>query len=109
MKNIEFIYVNFISDLCPSVKNVVVHEGDIKDVNFHEGEVDVVFYEGDKLVMNVYASRDITVSEIQRFATGYKFFNINLEFIKHSTIPYTNLCLIEFEVCSNEWHCKYDW
>ena len=98
MRNIEFVYENYVKGLCPSVKNVVVHEGDIKDVNFHEGEVEVVFYEGDKLVMNVYASKDITVSEIQRFINTFKFFNINLEFIKHNTIPFTNRCLIEFEV-----------
>ena len=109
MRKVEFVYENYVKGLCPSVENVVVNEGGLKEIIVNTDEINVVFQESDKLVMSVYASRDITASEVQRFVTAYKFFNINLEFIKHNEIPFTNLCLIEFEVCSNEWHCKYDW
>ena len=102
MRKIEFVYENYVKGLCPSVKNVVVNDGGLKEIIVNTDGINVVFQDGNKLVMNVYASRDITVSEIQRFISTFKFFNINLEFIKHNTIPFTNLCLIEFEVCSNE-------
>lgn len=103
MKDVEYVYHNFLSALCPSIKDVTVHEYDIKDVIVHEGNVkDVIFYQGDKLVMSVYASSDITVGEIERFLTGCRFFNITLEFIKYDKIPFSNLCLIEFEVIKDE-------
>lgn len=99
MRKIEFVYENYVKGLCPSVKNVVVNEGGLKEIIVNTNEINVVFQDGNKLVMNVYASKDITVSEIQRLISTFKFFNINLEFIKYNTIPFTNLCLIEFEVC----------
>lgn len=102
MKKIEFVYENYIKGLCSSVKNVVIDEGGLKEIIDDNGEINLVFQDGNKLVMKVYASKDITVSEIQRFISAFKFFNINLEYIKYNTIPFTNLCLIEFEVCSNE-------
>ena len=102
MKKIEFVYENYVKGLCPSVKNVVIDEGGLKEIIDNTGEIIVVFQDENKLVMKVYASKDITVSEIQRFISAFKFFNINLEYIKYNTIPFTNLCLIEFEVCSNE-------
>lgn len=99
MKKIEFIYENYVKDLCSSVKNVVIDEF-LEEIIDDNGEINVVFQDGNKL--KVYASKDITVCEIQKFQSIYKFFNINLEYIKYNTIPFTNLCLIEFEVCSNE-------
>ena len=99
MKKIEFVYEKYVKDLCSSVKNVVVDEF-LEEIIDDNGEINVVFRDGNKL--KVYASKDITVSEIQRFQSIFKFFNINLEYIKYNTIPFTNLCLIEFEVCSNE-------
>lgn len=99
MRKIEFVYENYVKGLCPSVKNVVVNEGGLKEIIVNTNEINIVFQDGNKLVMNVYASKDITVSEIQRLISTFKFFNINLEFIKYNTIPFTNLCLIEFEVC----------
>lgn len=101
MKKIEFIYENYVKDLCSSVKNVVIDEF-LEEIIDDNGEIIVVFQDENKLVMKVYASKDITVSEIQRFQSIFKFFNINLEYIKYKTIPFTNLCLFEFEVCSNE-------
>jgi len=99
MNKIEFVYENYVKDLCSSVKNVVIDEF-LEEIIDDNGEINVVFRDGNKL--KVYASKDITVSEIQRFQSIYKFFNINLEYIKYNTIPFTNLCLIEFEVCNNE-------
>lgn len=99
MKKIEFIYENYVKDLCSSVKNVVIDEF-LEEIIDDNGEINVVFQDGNKL--KVYASKDITVCEIQKFQSIYKFFNINLEYIKYNTIPFTNLCLIEFEVCNNE-------
>jgi len=99
MKKIEFVYEKYVKDLCSSVKNVVVDEF-LEEIIDDKGEINVVFRDGNKL--KVYASKDITVSEIQRFQSIFKFFNINLEYIKYNTIPFTNLCLIEFEVCNNE-------
>lgn len=101
MRKVEFVYENYVKGLCPSVKNVVIDEGGLKEI-IDNGEIIVVFQDENKLVMKVYASKDITVCEIQRFQSIFKFFNINLEYIKYNTIPFTNLCLIEFEVCSNE-------
>lgn len=101
MEKIEFVYENYVKDLCSSVKNVVINEF-LKEIIDDTGEINVVFQDGNKLIMKVYASRDITVSEVQRFISAFKFFNINIEYIKYNTIPFTNLCLIEFEVCSNE-------
>ena len=101
MKKIEFVYENYVKDLCSSVKNVVIDEF-LEEIIDDNGEINVVFRDGNKLVMKVYASREITVSEVQRLISAFKFFNINLEYIKYNTIPFTNLCLIEFEVCSNE-------
>lgn len=101
-KKVEFVYENYVKGLCPSVKNVIIDEGGLKEIiDDNTGEIIVVFQE-EKLVMKVYASKDITVSEIQRLISAFKFFNINLEYIKYNTIPFTNLCLFEFEVCSNE-------
>jgi len=100
MKKIEFVYEKYVKDLCSSVKNVVIDEFLEEIVDDDTGEINVVFRDGNKL--KVYASKDITISEIQKFQSIYKFFNINLEYIKYNTIPFTNLCLIEFEVCSNE-------
>ena len=100
MKKIEFIYENYVKGLCPSVKNVIIDEFLEEIIDDNTGEINVVFQDGNKL--KVYASRDITVSEIQKFQSIFKFFNINLEYIKYNTIPFTNLCIIEFEVCSNE-------
>ena len=97
MKKIEFIYENYVKDLCSSVKNVVIDEF-LEEIIDDNGEINVVFRDGNKLVMKVYASKDITVCEIQKFQSIYKFFKINLEYIKYNTIPFTNLCLIEFEV-----------
>ena len=103
MKKIEFIYENYVKDLFPSVKNVVIDEDGLKEIiDNNTGEIIVVLEDENKLVMNVYASKDITISEIQRLVQLFKFFNINLNFIRYNTIPFTNLCLIEFEVCSNE-------
>ena len=102
MKKIEFIYENYVKGLCPSVKNVIIGEFLKEIIDDNTGEINVVFQDGNKLVMKVYASKDITVCEIQRLISAFKFFNINLEYIKYNTIPFTNLCLIEFEVCSNE-------
>ena len=103
MRKVEFVYENYVKGLCPSVKNVIIDEGGLKEIiDNNTGEIIVVFQDENKLVMKVYASKDITVSEIQRFQSIFKFFNINLEYIKYNTIPFTNLCLIEFEVCSNE-------
>lgn len=102
MRKVEFVYENYVKGLCPSVKNVVIDEGGLKEIIDNTGEIIVVLQDENKLVMNVYASKDITVSEIQRFQSIFKFFNINLEYIKYKTIPFTNLCLIEFEVCNNE-------
>lgn len=99
MNKIEFIYENYVKDLCSSVKNVVIDDF-LEEIIDDNGEINVVFQDGNKL--KVYASKDITVSEIQKFQSIYKFFNINLEYIKYNTIPFTNLCLIEFEVCNNE-------
>ena len=101
MKKIEFIYENYVKDLCSSVKNVVIDEF-LEEIIDDNGEINVVFRDGNKLVMKVYASKDITVSEIQRLISAFKFFNINLEYNNLSIIPFTNLCIIEFEVCSNE-------
>ena len=95
MEKIEFVYEKYVKDLCSSVKNVVVDEF-LEEIIDDNGEINVVFRDGNKL--KVYASKDITVSEIQRFQSIFKFFNINLEYIKYKTIPFTNLCLIEFEV-----------
>src|SRR5690606_20174776 len=99
MKKIEFIYENYVKDLFRSVNNVVIDEGGLKEIiDNNTGEIIVVLEDENKLVMNVYASKDITISEIQRLISAFKFFNINLDFIKYNTIPFTNLCLIEFEV-----------
>ena len=98
MRKIEFVYENYVKGLCTSVNNVVVNDGGLKEIIVNTDEINVVFQDGNKLIMNVYASKDITVSEIQRLISAFKFFNINLEFIKYNTIPFTNLCLIEFEV-----------
>ena len=100
MRKVEFIYKNYVKDLCSSVKNVIIDEFLEEIIDDNTGEINVVFRDGK--VMKVYASKDITVCEIQRFQSIFKFFNINLEYIKYNTIPFTNLCLIEFEVCSNE-------
>ena len=100
MRKVEFVYEKYVKDLCPSVKNVVI--GEFLEEIIDNGEINVVFRDENKLVMKVYASKDITVCEIQKFQSIYKFFNINLEYIKYNTIPFTNLCLIEFEVCNNE-------
>jgi len=97
MEKIEFVYENYVKDLCSSVKNVVIDEF-LEEIIDNTGEINVVFRDGNKLVMKVYASKDITVCEIQRFQSIFKFFNINLEYIKYNTIPFTNICLIEFEV-----------
>src|SRR5690606_17298119 len=103
MRKIEFIYENYVKDLFPSVKNVVIDEGGLKEIiDNNTGEIIVVLEDENKLVMNVYASKDITISEIQRLVQLFKFFNINLNFIRYNTIPFTNLCLIEFELCNNE-------
>jgi len=103
MKKIEFVYENYVKGLCSSVKNVVIDEGGLKEIiDDNTGEIIVVFQDENKLVMKVYASKDITVSEIQRLISAFKFFNINLEYNNLSIIPFTNLCIIEFEVCSNE-------
>ena len=102
MRKVEFVYENYVKDLCSSVKNVVIDEFLEEIIDDNTGEIIVVFQDENKLVMKVYASKDITVCEIQRFQSIFKFFNINLEYIKYNTIPFTNLCLIEFEVCSNE-------
>jgi len=100
MEKIEFVYENYVKGLCPSVKNVVIDEGGLKEIiDDNTGEIIVVLEDENKLVMSVYASKDITVYEIQRLISAFKFFNINLEYIKYNTIPFTNLCLIEFEVC----------
>ncbi len=101
MKKIEFIYENYVKDLCSSVKNVVIDEF-LEEIIDDNGEINVVFQDGNKLVMKVYASKDITVKDCVKFISAFKFFNINLEYIKYNTIPFTNLCLIEFEVCNNE-------
>ena len=98
MEKIEFVYENYVKDLCSSVKNVVIDEFLEEIFDDNTGEINVVFRDGNKLVMKVYASKDITVCEIQRFQSIFKFFNINLEYIKYNTIPFTNICLIEFEV-----------
>lgn len=102
MRKVEFVYENYVKGLCPSVKNVVIDEGGLKEIIDNTGEIIVVFQDENKLVMKVYASKDITVYEIQRLISAFKFFNINLEYIKYNTIPFTNLCLIEFEVSKNE-------
>jgi len=102
MRKVEFVYENYVKGLCPSVKNVVIDEGGLKEIIDNTGEIIVVLEDENKLVMSVYASKDITVSEIQRLISAFKFFNINLEYINYKTIPFSNLCLIEFEVCSNE-------
>ena len=108
MRKVEFVYENYVKDLCSSVKNVVIDEFLEEIIDDNTGEIIVVFQDENKLVMKVYASKDITVYEIQRLISAFKFFNINLEYIKYNTIPFTNLCLIEFEVCSNEKYSKYD-
>ena len=100
MRKAEFVYENYVKGLCPSVESVVIDEFLEEIIGDNTGEINVVFQDGNKL--KVYASKDITVSEIQRLISAFKFFNINLEYIKYNTIPFTNLCLIEFEVCSNE-------
>jgi len=100
MRKVEFVYENYVKDLCSSVKNIVIDEFLEEIIDDNTGEINVVFRDGNKL--KVYASKDITVSEIQRFQYIFKFFNINLNFIRYNTIPFTNLCLIEFEVCNNE-------
>lgn len=108
MRKVEFVYENYVKGLCPSVKNVVIDEFLEEIIDDNTGEIIVVLQDGNKLVMKVYASKDITVSEIQRFQSIFKLFNINLEYIKYNKIPLTNICLIEFEVCSNEKYSKYD-
>ena len=100
MKKIEFVYEKYVKDLCSSVKNVVIDEFLEEIIDDNTGEINVVFRDGNKL--KVYASKDITVCEIQRFQSIFKFFNINLEYIKYNTIPFTNLIEFVFEVCSNE-------
>lgn len=101
-KKVEFVYENYVKGLCPSVKNVVIDEGGLKEIiDDNTGEIIVVFQD-EKLVMKVYASKDITVSEIQRLISAFKFFNINLEYNNLSIIPFTNLIEFVFEVCSNE-------
>ena len=102
MRKVEFVYENYVKDLFPSVKNVVIDEGGLKEIIDNTGEIIVVLEDENKLVMNVYASKDITISEIQRLVQLFKFFNINLEYIKYNTIPFTNLIEFVFEVCSNE-------
>lgn len=101
MKKVEFVYENYVKDLFPSIKNVVIDEF-LEEIVDNNGEINVVFLDGNKLVMKVYASKDITVKDCVKFISAFKFFNINLEYIKYNTIPFTNLCLIEFEVCNNE-------
>ena len=101
MRKVEFVYENYVKGLCPSVESVVIDEGGLKEI-IDNGEIIVVLEDENKLVMSVYASKDITVSEIQRLISAFKFFNINLEYIKYNTIPFTNLMEFVFEVCSNE-------
>lgn len=83
MRKIEFVFNNFYRDVCPRIKNVV----SLKD---------------EKLFLKVYASRKITVCEVQRLIDGYKIFNITLEFVKYEKIPFTNDCSILFEVYEDE-------
>ena len=82
MKDVEYIYHNIISDLCPNIK-------------------DIAFYEDEKLVMKICASREISVSEIQIIINAYNLFNISIEFVKYEIIPSTSLCSIEFEVTND--------
>ncbi len=98
MRKVEFIYENYVKGLCPSVKNVVIGEFLEEIIDDNTGEINLVFQD-EKLVMKVYASKDITVSEIQRLISAFKFFNINLEYNNLSIIPFTNLIEFVFEVC----------
>lgn len=77
MKDVEYIYHNIIRDLCPNIKNIA-------------------FYEDEKLVMKICASKEITVSEIQIIINAYNLFSISIEFVKYEIIPSTNLIFIYF-------------
>lgn len=101
MEKVEFVYENYVKGLCPSVKNMVIGEFLEEIIDDNTGEINLVFQD-EKLVMKVYASKDITVKDCVKFISAFKFFNINLEYIKYNTIPFTNLIEFVFEVCSNE-------
>lgn len=91
MNVIEFIYGVYLQGSYSSIENVVVDRED------------------EKVIMKIYALEDITVAEIQRLINDYKkLFDISLEFVKYEKIPFVDRCLIEFEVCNNEWYTKYD-
>ena len=83
MKDVEFIYDNYLQGSYSSIEDVVVDRED------------------EKAVMKVYAVEDITVAEIQRLIDDYKkLFDISLEFVKYEKIPFVDRCLIEMKTCN---------